>query len=144
MRTTISLTMAALGLLTIGLRADDQGATSSFKKNRAAIEKLLNGPLPLDRATGLRDLKQYPVVDAMKMALPYWPKDPNPEVRGVAADVIYGFKDEAGLRAAMFDAVKKEVTDANSIYVAAWLAGTTPDDAHELLELLGKMMEKRP
>lgn len=144
MRWMIVLTLAWLGLLANFARADEAETAAAFKKNRPGIEKLLSSSVVQERAAALNDLKQYPLLDAMKIAQNCWAKDPVVEVRTLAGEVLYSFRDDAKLRAAMFEAVKKEITEANGILAISWLAGAKAEDAFELLEPLGKMLEKKP
>lgn len=144
MRTIVSLSLAVLCVAASGLRADEQRGLADLRKNRKGIEKQLASSNLNDRVAGLGELKLYPVVDTVKLVLPFWSKDPSPAVRSTAAEVLFGFKDEATLRPIMRAELKKEINEANSLLVAVWLAGAADDERREFLDGLFKLFEKRP
>lgn len=141
--TSLTLVGLCLGVFTLGAQEPGGGA-AEFRKQRRTIEAKLVSPNLNDRVVGLSDLKRYPLIDTVKVALPYWSKDPSPAVRSTAAEVLFGFKDESALRPVLRAELKKDINDTNAILAAVWLAGASPDEQREFMTALGKLIEKKP
>lgn len=142
MRTT--LIMAVLPFLLCPVHAADDDLLVEFRKEKRRIELQLASVNLNDRVAGLNALRKYPSVDAVRLALPHWSKDPSPAVRSTAGEVLFSFKDHARLRPALRAELKKEINETTSILLAAWLAGADARERQEMIDGLNKLYLKRP
>jgi hypothetical protein len=97
-----------------------------FDRARPALVKQLRDKSPATRGAALKALRQYPVVDAAKLALPLG-ADPDPDVRRAAVQTLVQLHREDRVRAWAAGGVSRD-TSAHAAALAAVLLTAEADD----------------
>lgn len=112
-----------------------------FARVALQIERKLRDRLPAVCIDGLDDLRRYPQVKAVRLAL-LVARDPDAGVRQAALRTLIDFQTDAPVRSWMTKTVQREFSDDSAVLTVALLAGS--DDAKELLPTLDKLFQKTP
>ncbi len=126
--------LAAVSILSAEVPAD-------FKSARPALERRLRDKSAAARVAALGDLRQYLLVDAAKLALPFT-RDPEAAVREAAIAALAQQQTDARVRSWMLDSIRKDIVEWNCIFPAVLLSAA--DEPRDVLELLDKTLKTRP
>jgi hypothetical protein len=112
-----------------------------FTQVRPKLQKQLRDKSPAIRKTALEALRQYPLVDAAKMALPL-STDPEESVRVAALQTLCHLRSDDKIDAWMMTSVKEDRLARNAVLAVALLAAETENP--ELTALLDKRLKNKP
>jgi hypothetical protein len=124
----------------------DSDEPQEFRFAKGNLQQKLRSKKTGDRIDALRQLQDFPVIDAAKLALQVAGKDASPEVREAAYATIGVISDNAQVSKFLLDALdrqmrRKQVGEASVPLLAALLSSKSERAEHDATALLDKMVE---
>ena len=105
----VALVLVAISSVPWRAAADDQeSAKDGFRTARREISSRLHHRDTIERVAAVRDLHNYPTVDAVKLLLSVGFKDESPEVRTAAYSTLLDFKDDEAIARYLFSTMSKD------------------------------------